>query len=617
MSEKIKISIYKKDFDVNIDDVLKYLHKINYSKIELLQDEKNDYKLWLFYNKRRPCIPNWKDFLKSSRLIDESKSKEVLKYVSEKWWNESFVFIFVNKENAYFITWWQWHNAISGFIQDDFWMNILSRLITEDERILRAVKEKNLVWWILWSSKFFRKNYNFLENESFWKIYNELKANLDKEIIKKYFWFNVWDLNCIATNSFTLNKHLDFNELLLILNWCENIIKYLEPKIIFNSVEKIVKARNEDLLTYLENWLIEKIKQEDHYLCHDDFEKYLLEAKKYKIYWDAYLETLEFCELERVSNILDKILDTWENPDIFFNKILNISIVSYNENNEILTEWKVINHIIWEYELSDIEFDKINEYRTRMVEKKIYWKNYFFIDWNWFVIKDKFLEDLDNKCWKFITKNYVFWVLNKKWELIEKISTKWDKYKTFIENQFNSSFFWENNFIVLDKVTVNEIEICDILKHDDDNLYLIHVKKWFDQNMRDLTNQIFISSSRILHDKANGFSLIWDLYDKILSKKTSADAYFKSVWNQIDESKLPKSEFIKLFNKNIIHVLAFMDEWNKDIKACCIEDTSSWISKFKINEYSSNIAKFSLNNLIISMKENDANLIITQIFNNK
>jgi hypothetical protein len=617
MSEKIKISIYKKDEDVNIDDILSYLTKVKYSKIELLQDEKNDFKLNLYYNKRRPSIPNWKDFLKWSWLINEAKSKEILKYVSEKWWNESFVFIFSNSINTYFVTWWQWHNVISLFIQDDFWMDILSRLITEDEHILRAVKEKYLVWWILWSSKFFRKNYNFLENESFWKIYNELKANLDKDIIKKYFWFNAWDLNCIATNSFTLNKYLDFNELFYILNWCENIIKDLPPKIIFNSVEKIIKNRNSDLLTYLQNWLIEKIKQEDHYLCHDDFEKYLSEAKKYKIYWDTYLETLEFYELERISNILNKILGDWKYPDIIFNKILNLSIVSYDENDEILTEWKLINHIIWEYELLDKEFEKINEYRTRRAEKKISWKSYFFIDWNWFIIKDKFLEDLDNKCWRFINNNYVNWILHKKWEVIEKTNWKWKKYKTFIENQFNSSFFWENNFIVLDKVIVNEIEICDILKYDSDNLYLIHVKKWFDQNIRDLTNQIFISSSRILHDKANGFSLIWDLYDEIISKKTSTDTYFKSVWNQIDESKFPKSEFIKLFNKNIIYVLAFMDEWNRDIKACCIEDTSSWISKFKISEYSSNIAKFSLNNLILSMKDNDSNFIITQIFNNK
>jgi hypothetical protein len=64
MSEKIKISIYKKDEDVNIDDILSYLTKVKYSKIELLQDEKNDFKLNLYYNKRRPSIPNWKDFLK-------------------------------------------------------------------------------------------------------------------------------------------------------------------------------------------------------------------------------------------------------------------------------------------------------------------------------------------------------------------------------------------------------------------------------------------------------------------------------------------------------------------------------------------------------------------------
>ena len=605
MSEKIKTSVYKMDLQRKFDDLINLFKKEKYIDVPLLENKKEEYNLFLYYHKKVSNPPYWKKFLKSTNIIDESKT-EILE--EKRSINESFIFIISINNNIYFITWGQGHNIIKDFVQNDFWMDILSRLITDDEHILRAVREKYIIWGMIWSSKFFRKNYNFLENESFWKIYNELKANLDKKIIKEYFWFNEKDLNCIATSSFSLNKSTDFEQLFSLINWCEEIMKK-EPTIIFNSVIKVIKSKNKDLINYLEKWLILKMEEENYYLCHENFEKYLSQAKKYTINWTQYFDNLEFDKIENFSDISERINNDWEDVNrVFFDKILKLYLFSFDEDNNILTEWKLFNHILWEYELTDKEFDKINVIRDRNAKKYIQGKNYFFIDWNWYQIKDKFVEDLDNNCGSFIKKNIKENFLDKKW-IWNEVIKKWKKDKSFNEWKFNESFIGEENTIVLDKILVDQIEICDLLKYDDNKIYIIHVKKGFDQNMRDLTHQLAISASRIIQDKTNNYKMIWRLYDSLKEKNKSSVSYFKKASKQSE--KYTKEEFIDLFKKEIIFVLAFMDPANKDI----LKNIEEKDNKYKINNFSSNIAKFSLNNLVKTMKENDCNFKITQIFN--
>lgn len=607
MAEKIKVSLYKMDHEREMSDLINKLNKEKYLPVDLLEESKWDYSLWLYYHKERANPPYWKNFLDSSQIIDNTKNPNILTINKFEWWNESFIFTISISSNIYFVTWGQWHNIIKDFIQDDFGMDILSRLITDDEHILRAVREKYIVWGMIWSSKFFRKNYNFLENESFWKIYQELKANLDKKIIKQYFWFNEEDLNCIATSSFSLNKSTDFNQLFQLIDWCEDIMK-IEPKIIFNSVIKITKSKNTDLINYLEKWLILRIQKADHYLCNENFEDYLLKSKKYRIDGTSYFDQLEFDRVESVNDILQRVVKDKEDPDkVFFDKILKLDLFSLDENDKILTRWKLFNHILWEYELTDDEFKRINIYRDRNSDKRIQWKNYFFIDWNWYQIKDKFIDDLNHSCGSFILNNFEEDFLGKKWVWIQKTKKKDDV--SFKEWGFNEAFIWENNTIVLDRVLVDGIEICDILKYDKDNLYIVHVKKGFDQNMRDLSHQLAISASRIIQDKADDYKIIWELYDSLSNKKTSKVSYFIKASGQVD--KYTREEFINLFKKNIVFVLAFMDPTNRNI-ITSIEEKDK---QYKINAYGSNIAKFSLNNLVKSMKENDCEFKITQIFN--
>src|SRR5690606_29839351 len=108
------------------------------------------------------------------------------------------------------------YSAIQDLIQDDFGVDILSRLIEKKDKILKAVREKSVMGGILGTTKFFRNSYNLFENDAFGKIYQELRANLDHQVLKDRFGFTQDDLNrdvvCVAKSSFKINKSLTLDQ---------------------------------------------------------------------------------------------------------------------------------------------------------------------------------------------------------------------------------------------------------------------------------------------------------------------------------------------------------------------------------------------------------------------
>jgi hypothetical protein len=114
------------------------------------------------------------------------------------------------------------------------------------------------------------------------------------------------------------------------------------------------------------------------------------------------------------------------------------------------------------------------------------------------------------------------------------------------------------------------IELCDILHFDEDNLYLIHVKKGFDAKMRDLTNQIVVAGNRLWNDVKSNKEFLNELFNNY-EKSSNYDKLFD------------RSKFLSLFDKNISFVLAFCNESKRFLSV-----------KDNVSEFRSNIAKFSL-----------------------
>ena len=141
-------------------------------------------------------------------------------------------------------------------------------------------------------------------------------------------------------------------------------------------------------------------------------------------------------------------------------------------------------------------------------------------------------------------------------------------------------------------------EPCDILQWDKETLYLIHVKASFGNMMRDLCSQVLISASRI-SQAVSRKDFIEKIYNAMQSKIGAEDPYFEEVGRQSE--RLTKEEFIALFEKKLVFVLAILDTGEKERRLS------------NITEFNSNIAKFSLQELTRNMRGLDVELRIAQI----
>jgi len=579
---KLQIGIYKIDETIKIEDLSTSIIDNGYSPQEIVETSKNGYDLSLYYL-RKNSAPKWKDFFHG---IAEENEK-ILQKVGK---NEGFIMLLCN-ESIYSITGGLGFFSIQNYIDSDFGIDIISRLIKKDEKIIKSTKENSVVGGILGSIKYFRTQYNLFENDSFGKIYQELKTSIEKDVLIENFGFTEEDIKkdsiCIAKSSFKINKAINFDQLLTIIDGCEAVLEK-EDAIVINAVRKIVKKKNENLIEQLTKELMDQIWQRyidekssfKFDLCHKDFEKYLTASKyeirknqsKKSVFPETYFSILDdidilFKKLKEF-NLID--LDSQNAKEGFCKLINSFKIFSFDEEGLELTKWPLIYHIF-----GDVEYQN---------------KRYFYINNVWYLIEDDFINALNDACNDFTSKNWYSELGNHTWDYFNKVS----------ENGFNKQFIGNENTIVLDKITPENIEPCDILKWDEDNLYLLHVKAGFGNTMRDLCSQVLIASNRILQDLNGEKSYINKIYDELEKGINSSDDYFKSAGEQT--FTYTKDEFQELFNnKNLVFVLAIFDSASSDRDI-----------RFS-NNFRSNIAKFSLQELVKDMKALGANLKITQI----
>ncbi len=582
MSDKLQLGIYKikekifaekqgkQPLEVSID--IQYLRRLflkkGYKEQGTQSNLSNTFNSYLFFKRNKSQI-RWKEFIAN---IAE-KNAAILKHKQTN--NESYILICENQttNKIYATTGGYGHTAISDIIEGDFGLEILSRLIKAEDKTLRSTKEKNFTGGILGEVKFFRNDYNLNENENFGNFYQELHSALKPNILTQTFGFSKEDISssciCIAKNSFMIKKSINFKRLIKIIEKCENLMNTVHPIVEINQVKKLTKADaaliknlnsklNKAIIAiYSENQVDISIE-----LCHKDFDKYLHADNfilNFKV--NGSSQEPEFNEpLKNLRQVITPIKD--EDSNLSDEKLLkiiaNTRITSKNSDGDIETDDLLRNHFY-----TEIQHDK---------------KSYFLFDKEWFEIRGSFVEKLNEQCQDFINENTSNIQLDP-----------WD-YPEEDENNFNAKHmnYIEKNFLVFDKFTPENIEACDILHWDSDNIYFIHVKAGFNSSMRDLSHQIYIAARRVQEDSKTGYKFIEKLYDEVKNNQGKSE-YTKKAMNQLNN--LEKNEFLNLFrNRKRVFVLA-------------VKDTAkSTRSLNNMKEFDSNIAKFSLHELVKNMR---------------
>ncbi|MBC7936285.1 MAG: TIGR04141 family sporadically distributed protein [Rhizobacter sp.] len=513
------------------------------------------------YHATKTNPPRWLGFF--NEII--AKDEEILKSYNIY---STFLAFIGFKENIYAISGGTGNMVLDRFSVMNLGTEVLTRLIKKDEKVINSLKDRSFIGNILGQSRIYKDDQRLTDEDQFGKIYNQVKAVLNKEILSKIFKFSKSDLsrktaNCIAHSSFQINKRISFKKLLEIIeriDWLFETRK--EPNFTLNNVIHIDKRKlfYQELRTKLElefksqiyNKYVKK-EELDFDFCHKNYEEFY-DANEYvatrgRTNISSTSHRFTFSSILYVVKKDGFMVD--DSLEEFIYSFLDIKIETLDNMGEALTVGTLYEHLNGEI----------------MYEGNVY----FYLAAEWYRVKESFIDQLNSDC-----KDSIKQVLSK--DLISEPFTE------KIEDDYVSKFFGKSNTYVMHKLLYENIELCDLLIHDNNSIHLVHIKQGFNHSVRELASQISMAAKHLIHDRTTNCKLISKLEKKITDLKGNTNSYLGKVGSQ----SLPSAGLASIFNdivnvNQIIFCLAFVD------KGAQKRDLLNDIEKFE-----SSIAKYSI-----------------------
>lgn len=437
--------------------------------------------------------------------------------------------------------------VIQNYIDTNFGLDILSRIIAPNSNTVKSAKGQNVVGSTQGQLSIYRQLHSLSDIEDFGRIFQELNASVTKEALEQFGIETEKDFkNCCAKSSFQIKTSITPGTIEKYICGCE--YAKTQPAQPINSSRQLDKKKEKDLIEKLitikiqELWL-EIQKKEIFPLCHKDFDKYI-NANIYKCRYNRIEK--EFSIDDTLTNVIEAFDIKKEEFDRF---LKTAQIASYNEEDKLITQDKILNHLFLELE----------------VEHEGNKQKYFILNGDIYKLQESFLESLNNKIKKYKSKD----IFNQK-----PLLKKWNKGKT--ETYFNQLHEKDDATIVIHPYKYNNVELCDLIKFDEKEVCLYFIKDGFEGSIRDLSYQVYNTAKIIEADINSNWGFLESFYDIFSSKYP-------------DKIMLSKSDFIELFNsKDIKYVFAFCDKNNRNLQ----ENPET---------FGSNIAKFALIDLVQKM----------------
>lgn len=570
-SEKKQIAIYEIDKNnslfnnaENIDflsfllDMISKKAKEKYYSFQELT-VKDDF----FQNYNVKCSLLSKEFFPSWKVYLDKMLKDDL--ILSKSMKDTIIFFFENKfsNNTYAITFGSsGYIFIKDIIVDNFGLDMLSRISDPEKVKVKYTKQQNLTGTMQGETNLYRE-FQTIENilDDFGRVLQESMVNIDIEILK-IFGFKQKEnkrgiskketKNCLTKDSFRINSAVEITQIESLLDGCEEIKK--RKKYPINNVEILHPKQDKNLIDNLENQLFNSLfksynEEKGAYsydISHKNFNEYF-EASVYEIH---SIKNKRIQYNEPIINI-KKIFEELKNAekgnidiDVLKKSIKRGKITTYDADGNILTDDSIYKHIF--------------------AEETINGKKYFLLNGCWYHLIEDFIISLNDKL-KSLCSNFKF--------TNNAFIGKWDN--SIDEGRFINSHKEKPQTIIIHPNKIKNIEFCDILHYDNDNLYLYFIKQGFRNEIRTLCSQILISARLITKDLNTDKKYIKKLYEQVIKEKYS--------------DKFDEISFLELFNKKLVFIFAFYDSKIQLNKVRLLEEHPE--------EFGSNIAKYSLLNL--------------------
>lgn len=484
--------------------------------------------------------------------------------------NVSYVLFFVCSGDTYAVTGGYGSNLINKFIEKNFGLYLIPKVIDENNPVVKTIIQNNLLGNQTATQKTNKQSTSISLEQDMSSIFRQLNVEVGRDIAEELgIEFDQDEaenkkVNIMNKDSIVVRRSISISELKVLI---ENIHALEDEKDNF-ALNYLVLARKKRIKNAD---LFEKLLQT---LSDKEFDRFILTGDDYTAFYtgaDQYV----------LADETGQELIRQANPITFTDVVSLIPGQKYTKTalRTMLKQWSISTFdnvgtpIL--YKLS--VFDAIQGF----IEFGERGMPCYLFNGLWYVFDDKFGHVL--------TKEFEDFFDNQS-KVVEDLT------KTFSlrnaspnENAYNSWLQNNPDIIVSHTVLKEYVEIADAIFWDDTTIYLMHNKAKFDgSGVRDVTNQVLTSAEYLQQNLArhDRLQFLENYYDSI---KEKYDAAGKKL-------EITKADFMQVLSSGrpIKYIIGYIDGYRKKSRATYAKYlTTQTVKKLATKGYSCNVLNIS------------------------
>lgn len=527
--EKVEETISLKE-DENINDIkskiIEYLRNcIKKGRDNVLISDYDEFTLMLIKSKRNPIWKNMVEYMiNNGKIIEDIDNKKIINE------STSYILFTIVDNKIYAMTGGRGANYISKFIEKNYGLYLIPKIVDKNNPIIRKVVENNITGNNLSTERITKNVTSVSMEDSLGSIYRELNIQVSKEIAKKLGVSGIEDnkqISISSGDSVVIRKSISLEELKVILKTLSKL-EEKEDNFILNYFVPIRKKGIK--LSYLKDIMIRSILNNEldkFQLVSDDISQYYFTSSKYILTKENESILVKTSPIE-FKDIIDTLMD--DKGRLYKTRIeealYQYELGTMDENGETV-----------------IVPDKIINLLRGCIEDENFC--YYLLNGTWYVFEEHFFNKLDEK-YKLLYDN----IQTESEKVVEKFNLTKEANN---EDMYNGMFIEDRKIITVHKHEIKFIELADLIFYDDDNIYLMCNKGEFNgEHVRDLENQINTSSKMIELVLRNDKNLIKQYYNDL---------------NEKEKEKIQQDDFLKLFNKQIVFIAGFSKNYKRQTRS--------------------------------------------------
>lgn len=491
--------------------------------------------------------PTWEgianQILRNNQYADNQEETSIDTFENA---NVSYVLFYPYNNDIYAVTGGYGSHYISRFIEKNFGLYLLPKLINSNDSVVKSTIQNNLLGNQTATQKTNKLSTSISIERDSSSIFRQLNIEIDRDVAEEIgITFDEEEseskkVNIANKDSIVIHRSISLSNLKELIENLWELENNRKDKFALNYLVLAKKKRIKN--TDLFNQLLETI-------GNGEFDRFLLTGDDYTTFYTGADQYVLYDEQ-------DNELINQETPITFSDVIRCVpkSNEKYTKNalQTMLKKWSISTFD----NAGDCKIYRLNIFDAiqGFVEFGPRNTHCYLFNGLWYVFEERFTESLTKDFRNlYDQQNAISDAIDEKFNLQHPAANE-DTYNLGLRNR--------TDIIVAHTVLMNNVEVADAIFWDDQTLYLMHNKGKFDgSGARDVNNQILTAAEYLHQMLAYGGNeeFLGSYYDAIEAKY------------QEDNLTVPfnRADFVQQFRsgKNVTYIAGYMTNYRRDSRA--------------------------------------------------